>query len=46
MRRFFFLLLLTLPAGRIPGNEFNEKLWKGIKGMDAKMPPISRAAFV
>ncbi|MBN9379395.1 MAG: beta-propeller fold lactonase family protein [Chitinophagaceae bacterium] len=31
---------------RIPDNEFNEILWKGIKGMDAKMPPSRRAAFV
>jgi YVTN family beta-propeller protein len=31
---------------RVPDNEFNEILWKGIKGMDAKMPPLRRAAFV
>ena len=31
---------------RIPDNEFNEILWKGIKGMDAKVPAPSRAAFV
>jgi len=31
---------------RIPDNEFNEILWKGIKGMDAKLPVPSRAAFV
>ena len=31
---------------RIPDNEFNEILWKGIKGMNAKLPAPSRAAFV
>jgi hypothetical protein len=31
---------------RIPDNEFNEILWKGIKGMDARLPAPSRAAFV
>lgn len=31
---------------RIPDHEFNEILWKGIKGMDAKVPAPSRAAFV
>jgi hypothetical protein len=31
---------------RIPDNLFNEILWKGIKGMDAKLPAPSRAAFV
>ncbi len=31
---------------RIPENEFNEILWKGIKGMDARVPPPRRAAFV
>jgi hypothetical protein len=31
---------------RIPDNEFNEILWKGIKGMDAKVPAPNRAAFV
>ncbi|MFI5156153.1 MAG: alkaline phosphatase family protein [Chitinophagales bacterium] len=31
---------------RVPDNEFNEVLWKGIKGMNAKVPPPRRAAFV
>jgi DNA-binding beta-propeller fold protein YncE len=31
---------------RVPDALFNEILWKGIKGMDAKMPAPSRAAFV
>ncbi|MDO6434195.1 beta-propeller fold lactonase family protein [Flavitalea sp. BT771] len=31
---------------RIPDNEFNEILWKGIKGMEAKVPAPNRAAFV
>lgn len=31
---------------RIPDLLFNEILWKGIKGMDAKLPAPSRAAFV
>jgi YVTN family beta-propeller protein len=31
---------------RIPDNLFNEILWKGIKGADAKLPAPSRAAFV
>ncbi|HEX9513680.1 MAG TPA: beta-propeller fold lactonase family protein [Puia sp.] len=31
---------------RIPENLFNEILWKGIRGMNAKVPAPSRAAFV
>jgi DNA-binding beta-propeller fold protein YncE len=31
---------------RIPENLFNEILWKGVKGMSAKVPAPSRAAFV
>ena len=31
---------------RIPDNLFNEILWKGIRGMDARVPAPSRAAFV
>jgi hypothetical protein len=31
---------------RVPDNLFNEILWKGIKGMNAKVPAPSRAAFV
>jgi len=31
---------------RVPDNEFNEVLWKGIKGLNAKVPPPRRAAFV
>lgn len=31
---------------RVPDALFNEILWKGIKGMDAKLPAPSRAAFV
>jgi len=31
---------------RIPENLFNEILWKGIKGMDSRVPPPRRAAFV
>lgn len=31
---------------RIPDALFNEILWKGIKGMNAVVPPPSRAAFV
>jgi len=31
---------------RVPDGLFNEILWKGIKGMDAKVPAPSRAAFV
>ncbi|HXB92313.1 MAG TPA: bifunctional YncE family protein/alkaline phosphatase family protein [Puia sp.] len=31
---------------RIPDNLFNFILWKGIKGMNAPLPPPSRAAFV
>ncbi len=31
---------------RIPDNEFNEILWKGLKGMQVPMPAPSRAAFV
>jgi hypothetical protein len=31
---------------RVPDLEFNEILWKGIKGMNAKLPAPSRAAFV
>jgi hypothetical protein len=31
---------------RIPENEFNEILWKAIKGMDSPLPSPRRAAFV
>ncbi|WP_298297236.1 bifunctional YncE family protein/alkaline phosphatase family protein [Hydrotalea sp.] len=31
---------------RVPEDIFNEVLWKGIKGMDAKVPKPMRAAFV
>ena len=31
---------------RIPENLFNEILWKGLKGINAKLPAPSRAAFV
>lgn len=31
---------------RIPEDQFNEVLWKGIKGMDATVPAPRRAAFV
>jgi hypothetical protein len=31
---------------RVPDNEFNEVLWKGIKGLNVKVPPPRRAAFV
>ena len=31
---------------RVPDNEYNEVLWKGIKGLNAKVPPPRRAAFV
>ena len=31
---------------RVPDNEFNEVLWKGIKGLNAKIPPPRHAAFV
>jgi YVTN family beta-propeller protein len=31
---------------RVPDNLFNEILWKGIRGMDAQVPPPRRAAFV
>ena len=31
---------------RIPDQEFNEVLWKGIKGMDAVLPAPRRAAFL
>jgi hypothetical protein len=31
---------------RIPDALFNEILWKGIKGMNARVPAPSRAAFV
>jgi YVTN family beta-propeller protein len=31
---------------RVPEDQFNEVLWKGIKGMDAIVPAPKRAAFV
>jgi YVTN family beta-propeller protein len=31
---------------RVPENQFNEVLWKGIKGLDAQVPAPKRAAFV
>lgn len=31
---------------QVPDSEFNEVLWKGIKGMDAVMPAPRRAAFI
>ena len=31
---------------RVPAKEFNEVLWKAVKGLDAEMPSPKRAAFV
>ena len=30
----------------VPDNEFSEVIWKGVKGMEAKMPAPKRAAFL
>jgi hypothetical protein len=30
----------------VPDNEFSEVIWKGVKGIDAKMPAPKRAAFL
>ncbi len=43
-RRSEFFNLAELDA--VPEREFNEVLWKAIKGMDSEMPAPVRAAFV
>lgn len=43
-RQSSFFNLAELDA--VPERQFNEVLWKAIKGLDSEMPPPVRAAFV
>jgi YVTN family beta-propeller protein len=43
-RRSQYFNLAELDA--VPEREFNEVLWKAIKGLNSELPPIVRAAFV